>query len=81
MILFKALSAIIGFLILTSCARITPIAYDCPIITLPTDPIVPIMLITSTSSPDEVMKAWVATAIAYRDWNRVVHKQIADASL
>ncbi len=49
---------------------------NCPTIVLPDDPRVPVKDLTLESTPDEVIKAWVATAYAYRDWNRVVRRQI-----
>jgi hypothetical protein len=56
---------------------VQPIAYECPKVILPADPILPIKTLTAKSTPDQVMKSWIATATAYRDWNRVVRKQIA----
>lgn len=77
MISISRLSVIILFLNFTSCTTPPPnIAYECPEIILPHDPFVPIGSLTDKSKPDEVMKAWVATAIAYRDWNRIVRQQI-----
>jgi hypothetical protein len=74
----KLLVAFVAF-VLTSCTTIkpTPIAYKCPKIILPTDPVVPVHALNANSKPDDVIKAWVATAVAYRDWNRVVRKQIS----
>lgn len=54
----------------------TPIFYTHSKIILPNDPIVPISKLNDQSQPDEVIKAWVATAIAYRNWSRIVRKQI-----
>lgn len=78
MISFKRVSGIMAFCTLTSCAHVTPVALDCPKLILPNDPQVPIHQITSASKPDEVIKAWVATATAYRDWNIIVRKQIEE---
>lgn len=77
MIRFRTVSAIIIILTLTSCT--TRMSYNCPKIILPKDPDNVLKTITFESSPDEVMKAWVATATGYRDWNRVVRKQIGDS--
>lgn len=78
MLSFAYVCAIMGFLTVTSCttSKPTPIAYDCPRILLPADPVIPIRKLTDKSKPDDVIKAWVATAVAYRDWNRVVRKQV-----
>lgn len=75
---FSYASGIMAFLILTSCSTVKPIpvAYDCPKLVLPADPITPIDKLTDKSKPDEVMKAWVSTAVAYRDWNRIVRQQV-----
>jgi hypothetical protein len=75
---FSYASAIMGFLILTSCATTKPIpvAYKCPQLVLPPDPITPLDKLTDKSKPDEVMKAWVSTAVAYRDWNHIVRQQV-----
>lgn len=64
---------------LAACSTMKPvaIAYHCPKIVLPEDPIAPVDKLTDKSKPDEVMKAWVSTAIAYRDWNRVVRQQVS----
>ena len=60
-----------------ACAsKIEPVAYNCPRIELPDDPVSLTDTITDDSTPDEVMKAWVATAYAYRGWNRTVRQQV-----
>jgi hypothetical protein len=61
--------------LLTGCFK-TPIAYQCPIIILPADPIPEIKKINKKSRNDQVVKAWVATAIQYKNWNEEVRKQI-----
>lgn len=45
-------------------------------IKLPSDPVNYVSRLNDKSSPDEVVKAWVSTATAYRNWNRIVRKQI-----
>ena len=72
----KVIYGLILTLCLSSCAKPTPVALDCPKIILPKDPIIPLSQLTDESKPDVVIKAWVATAMAYRDWNRAVRKQI-----
>ena len=52
------------------------IAYDCPKLILPKDPILYTQKLTNKSSAEQVMKSWVATANAYRDWNVTVRKQV-----
>ena len=64
-------------LVLCACAqRPIPIAYECPKLQLPADPVAPVRTLTPQSSADEVIKAWVATAVAYETWNVVVRKQV-----
>ena len=66
---------------LCTCATIpTPIAYQCPHITLPPDPIPATTKLTSQSKPDQVVKAWVATTIAYKGWNTIVRQQVAKSN-
>ena len=52
------------------------LAYDCPIIQLPDDPYIATESLTENSGADEIIKAWVATAYAYRGWNIAVRKQV-----
>lgn len=69
---------ILGCVLLTSCAtKPIQIAYNCPKIELPPDPIVYAKKLNDKSNSEEVMKSWVATAIGYRDWNKTVRKQVA----
>lgn len=72
----KVIYCLILILCLSSCAKPTPVVLDCPKIILPKDPIIPLSQLTDESKPDVVIKAWVVTAMAYRDWNRAVRKQI-----
>ena len=70
-----------GFCVLiiftSSCAvKAVPVIYKCPQITLPADPIPLTKQLTDRSKPDEIIKAWVATATAYRNWHHIVRKQI-----
>jgi len=72
-----ALLISIILIIVTACSRTAaPIAYDCPVIILPDDPAPLTASLTDESRPDEVIKAWVATAYAYRGWNQDVRQQI-----
>lgn len=57
----------------------TPIVYKCPKIILPKDPISPVDKLNQNSKPNEVIKAWVITAIEYKNWNRIVRKQIEES--
>lgn len=75
-LLKTALVIVLGLSFSACTPKITPVAYNCPKIQLPADPIAPANKLTDKSQPDEVMKAWVVTAIAYRDWNRAVRRQI-----
>lgn len=73
----KIFCALIAIICLCSCSTPSPVVLDCPKIILPKDPVIPITQLTDESKPDVVIKAWVVTAMAYRDWSRVVRKQIA----
>ena len=73
---------LISFLTISSSCGIfkpPPIAYHCPEIILPNDPIPETNKLTDKSKPDEITKAWVYTAVSYRDWNRIVRKQIKNS--
>jgi hypothetical protein len=62
---------------LASCSTTpTPVSYNCPVIILPPDPIPEVNKLTIKSKPNEIIKAWVATAVQYHDWNVAVHRQI-----
>lgn len=77
----KFISAIILFLICTSCSSVktTPVSYQCPQIKLPADPVPATRHLTARSKPNEVIKAWVATALAYREWDIIVRKQVQNS--
>jgi hypothetical protein len=65
---------------LAGCAtKPTRLAYDCPRIELPPDPITTVTALNDESGADEIIKAWVATAYAYRGWNLVVRKQVENS--
>jgi hypothetical protein len=71
---------LVGLLILnlSSCAtKPVEISYNCPKLVLPKDPILYTKKLTEKSNAEDVMKSWVATAVAYRDWNKTVRKQVA----
>lgn len=72
--------SLILIVILTGCAnKPLKVAYECPRILLPDDPTPATHLLNENSEPDEVIKAWVATAYAYRGWNVAVRKQIENS--
>lgn len=66
---------------LSGCAlfKPTPVVYHCPKIILPEDPISPVDNLTQNSKPGDVIKAWVVTAIEYKNWNRIVRKQVENS--
>ena len=76
MLSFKRLTVITAILSITSCSTPVKVAYECPRIQLPADPVAPVTKLTDKSTPDEVIKAWVATATVYRNWNKTVRKQV-----
>lgn len=62
---------------ISACAQQpVPIAYHCPRIVLPSDPALPVKNLNANSKPNDVMKAWVATAVGLRTWNKIVRQQI-----
>lgn len=71
---YRAISAIL-ILFLVGCSSPVLIP-QVQAIKLPPDPVNGVAALTDKSSPDEVVRAWVATATAYRNWNRTVRKQI-----
>lgn len=78
MLSVKRLFAITAFLALTSCAhKVLPISYGCPPVKLPPDPVSYVDKLNYKSTPDEVVQAWVATALSYRNWHRAVRYQVA----
>lgn len=62
----------------TSCSppRAQPVYYNVPFIQVPPDPPSHMDAITDKSPPEDVMKAWIATAVSERGWRRTVRKQI-----
>ena len=71
---------IVLVLCLPTCAmKPTPIAYQTPHIMLPPDPIPATANLNPKSSPDQVVKAWVATATAYKKWCSIVREQISSS--
>ncbi len=68
---------IVCTIVLTACTTTPiPVSYNCPKLELPSDPPQAIRLLNSKSKPDEVMKAWVATATDYYQWNQIVHAEV-----
>ena len=66
-------------LLLTACGTPTyKVVYDVPEINLPPEPKTHLQALTDKSTPDEVTKAWVAAAVAYKGWHDTVKKQIAN---
>ena len=70
---------LMAFLVIASCTTGKPelVSYHCPTITLPDDPPSYTGKLNYESEPNEVMQAWVATALAYRNWDRAVREQVA----
>ena len=66
---------ILAFILPACSSGAAPIAYQCPTIVLPPDPKNPASKLGPQASPDEVIKAWVATAVAYYEWNKIVRAQ------
>ena len=68
-----------GFIVLINgCTmqKIAPVAYDCPQIELPPEPIPATRKLTNKSKPNEIIKAWVATAKSYHDWMTIVQIEV-----
>lgn len=67
-------------LLVTACMKSQPpVTYQCPRVVLPDDPKNNLATLTEESTPDQVIKAWVATAVAYRNWNHAVREQVQDS--
>jgi len=81
--LYKILIPLSLFFLLTGCAKqLNPnLIGDIPTLNIPSDPEEPVKKLTPESKPDEVIKAWVATATAYKNWNRVIRNQIKNSGL
>jgi len=59
-----------------SCAvKPAPIVYDCPKVVLISSPVFKDKL-TSSSTPDQVVKFWVARAKGYKQWHDVTVYQV-----
>ncbi len=74
---FKVAWLLIGVLSAGCSSKHIPISYNCPKIELPSDPIDYTKMLTDISQPDEVIKAWVATASGYKEWNIIVKEQLS----
>lgn len=79
--LIKCVGAVVAICMITSCStpKPVPVSYDCPQIDLPRDPVPATRQLTVTSKPDEVMKAWVASAMAYKKWDEIVRTQVENS--
>jgi len=68
-----------SFLIITSCTTGKPelVSYHCPTVVLPDDPQEYVSSLNYKSQPNDVVQAWVATALSYRNWNRAVREQVS----
>lgn len=68
---------IILAMLITACSttKPRPVAYQCPPVKLPSEPIEPILSLKQDSRPDEIIKAWVATATGYKAWHDTVLDQ------
>lgn len=75
--IFVALALCMGLtLCIGSCSREQPIIhYQSGVIKFPEDPVRTTDALHSKSTPDEVIKAWVSTAVGYMHWHDVVKKQ------
>lgn len=77
--MIKFLVSMSVILCLFSCAsQPIPIAYQCPTIQLPPDPPLATQKLTAKSTSSEIVKAWVASAIALKGWNTVVREQLGN---
>ena len=68
---------IVAVALLAGCAtKPKPVAYHCPRLQLPPDPTIYVLKLNKKSTPNEVVQAWVATTLAYRNWNKAVRQQV-----
>lgn len=64
-------------LIISGCVtKPIPVVYQCPIINLPQEPKSYTSTLTDSSSPDRVVKSYVADLAAYKSWCHAIQKQI-----
>lgn len=54
-----------------------PVTYNCPTLKLPPEPYAPTSKLNDNSAPSDVIRAYVATAKAYKGWCRIVQKQVS----
>lgn len=68
---------ILLFIMLCGCAaKPYNVGYKCPKIIFPPDPAMPALMLNDRSSNDEIIKAWVATGVGLRNWNKIVRRQV-----
>lgn len=70
------LIALLIFLFTGCATKPVPVAYDCPTLELPADPVPATRKLTDKSRPDEVIKAYVKTVRDYVSWNQVVRAEV-----
>jgi hypothetical protein len=68
-------------MLLTACSKdnpslITPVSYNCPTIVLPKLPHLPVRDIKSSSSDQDVIKAYVASLKLMISWHKIVKRQV-----
>lgn len=61
---------------LTACTpKVTPVAYDCPVLELPPDPVLSVRKLTPNSPLPTVMQYCIADLITEHGWNVAVRHQ------
>lgn len=77
---WMVLSFILGCA-LVGCSTPKPqlVEFNCPTIELPPDPPEQVKKLSTKSTPDVVMKAWVLDAKDYKEWDRVVRDEVAES--
>lgn len=75
--------AIICFCLVAGCStqKPLPVVYDLPTIKLPAAPPEFTQGLNDKSTPDEVVKAWVASSVAYKSWMIAVKRQFSPINL
>ncbi len=79
----KCILVLYVVMLISSCAtenKPIKIVYHVPEIKLPPIPNAATNKLSDKSTPAEIMKAWVATATAYRGWSLTVKKMIDDST-
>ena len=80
MIIYTCMLAAIALMLSACATKPIPIAYQCPRLTLPTDPVLELKTLTAASTPDKAVKACWADIMALRGWDSTVRQEVTSHS-